>query len=285
MLECIDSDLEVNHVVIARASTPKRFSLNEGKKCLGQDSVSVNCVTTARASMPERISVATEMEITDPVQYDEHHHKIIQFLQTIQVPIDIFVGKDCHVRIEATEYHVVDGVLFRRNTKGRMSRKVICHENDKKAILKALHEESGHRGRDGTAKRYSGGTGGGMCIKTQKNMSNPVTNINAASMFVWRNYFTLISRPQCGTESVSMSSTCRKVWEATNISLWPEKMCQDGWKQELFGRPTRKLWPSSWKKMSLRGIVVPQCSWWTEGQKTKDSSMNCLPGCVWKNIL
>ena len=31
-----------------------------------------------------------------------------------------------------------------------MSRKVICRENNKKAIMAALHEEGGHRGRDGT---------------------------------------------------------------------------------------------------------------------------------------
>ena len=158
MEEGIDYDLGVNHVVIARASTPERFSLNRGKKCLGQDSVGEGHFASARASTPERINLATELEIADLAQYDEHYHKIIRFLQTMQVPTDIPVSKDCHFRIEATKYHIVDGVLFRRNTKGRMSRKVICHENDKKAILKALHEESGHRGRDGTAtkilKRY-----------------------------------------------------------------------------------------------------------------------------------
>ena len=153
MEESIDSDLEVNHVVIARASTPERFSPNKGKKCLCQDGVREGYFTFARASTREGINVATEFEIADLAQYDEHYHKIIRFLQTLQVPTDIPVSTDRHFRIEATKYHIVDGVLFRRNTKGRMSRKVICHENDKKAILKALYEESGHRRRDGRAKK------------------------------------------------------------------------------------------------------------------------------------
>ena len=153
MEECIDSDLRVNHVGIARASTPEPFSLNKCKKCLGQDGVREGHFTFARASTPERINVATELEIADLAQYDKHHHEIIRFLQTMQVPTDIPVSKDRHFCIEATKYHIVDGVLFRRNTKGRMSRKVICHKNDKKAILKALLKESGHRGRDGTPKK------------------------------------------------------------------------------------------------------------------------------------
>ena len=42
---------------------------------------------------------------------------------------------------------------MRRNTKKKPSRRVICDEGAKKAILIALHEESGHRGRDGTARK------------------------------------------------------------------------------------------------------------------------------------
>ena len=42
---------------------------------------------------------------------------------------------------------------MRRNTKKKPSRRVICNDEAKKAILIALHEESGHRGRDGTARK------------------------------------------------------------------------------------------------------------------------------------
>ena len=108
-------------------------------------------------SSPERINVAansvvSELEIADLTQYDEHYHKIIRFLQTLQVPTEVPEKKARHFRKEATQYNVADRVLYRRNTKNRVSRKVIYHENVKMAILKALHEESGHRGRDGTAK-------------------------------------------------------------------------------------------------------------------------------------
>ena len=60
-----------------------------------------NYLTAAQASTPERIGVATELDSADLVQYDEHHHKIIRFLQTMQGPTDISVRKDRHFRIEA----------------------------------------------------------------------------------------------------------------------------------------------------------------------------------------
>ena len=68
----------------------------------------------------------------------------------LQVPAEIAEGKERHFRNEATQYQIAEGMLFRRNTRGRVSRKVICRENDKKAIMMALHKEGGNRGRDGT---------------------------------------------------------------------------------------------------------------------------------------
>ena len=68
MEERIDCDLGVNQMVIARASTHERFSLNKGKKCLSQDSVREGHFTFGRASTPELINVATGLEIADRAQ-------------------------------------------------------------------------------------------------------------------------------------------------------------------------------------------------------------------------
>ena len=62
----------------------------------------------------ERINVAantvvSELEIADLTQYDEHHHKIIRFLQTLQVPTEVPEGKARHFRKEATQYLIVSG--------------------------------------------------------------------------------------------------------------------------------------------------------------------------------
>ena len=93
------------------------------------------------------------MDITDLAQYDEQQQTIIRFLQTLQLPTQQSVEKSKQIRAEATKYLLAEGVLFRRNTQGKPSRKVICRENDKEAILTALHNESGHRGRDATVKK------------------------------------------------------------------------------------------------------------------------------------
>ena len=109
-----------------------------------------------------------------------------------------------------------------------MSRKVIGHDNDKKSILKALHEESGHRGTNGTQKkmleRYwwrnvyrDTKEHVQSCDECQRRLNDRVEEV-----------LHRISRPQYGIESVLMLSTCRKACGAINISLWPENMCQDG---------------------------------------------------------
>jgi transposase InsO family protein len=98
-------------------------------------------------------TILPALDIADLSQYDDHHRRVIEFLQTLRIPAGIAPGRERFFRLDATQYHVVGGELMRRNTKKKPSRRVICDDNAKKAILIALHEESGHRGRDGTAKK------------------------------------------------------------------------------------------------------------------------------------
>ena len=53
----------------------------------------------------------SKLEIVDLIQYDEHYHKIIPFLQITRVHKEIPQEKARYFCKEATQYHVVDGVL------------------------------------------------------------------------------------------------------------------------------------------------------------------------------
>ena len=148
--DCVDADLGVNSVnsvgKLGR-QLPIRF-------CVEDSCVETGCVEKLGQRPPMRVNVAEiDIQIAYMEEYDEHHHRVIWFLQTLQVPAEIAEGKERHFRKAATQYHIAEGMLFRRNTRGRVSRKVICRENDKKAIMTALYEEGGHRGREGTTKK------------------------------------------------------------------------------------------------------------------------------------
>jgi hypothetical protein len=46
-----------------------------------------------------------------------------------------------------------DGVLYRRGKVGLPPRRVLVKEEDKEQVLRCLHDQSGHRGRDGTYQK------------------------------------------------------------------------------------------------------------------------------------
>ena len=120
--ECIDDDLVINAISV---QFPPGLAANE-----------IFCVTPH-----------------DNSEYDDHHLSIIHFLQTLQIPPSIQAGKEHKFRIEATKYQIVRGALFRRGKNGKPSQRVICQEDRKRPILTALHDESGHRGRDDTVEK------------------------------------------------------------------------------------------------------------------------------------
>ena len=121
--ECIDDDLGINTISVT-VKSPSAPAPNELFNVMPHDG-----------------------------EYDEHHLSIIHFLQTLQIPPSIQADRERKFRMEATKYHIVRGILFRRGKVGKPSLRVICQEDRKRAILTALHDESGHRGRDGTVKK------------------------------------------------------------------------------------------------------------------------------------
>ena len=165
--ECIDDDLGINTISsvpssgILNVSGFSAFSTTFGGGIASRDLVKFN--TGNFTPTPARKQNATQNE--RPIQnkglivislavpgireYDAHYASIIHFLQTLETPKDLSTRHEKLFRMEITKYHIVQGKLFRCRTKGRPSQRVIYQENHKKAILAALHDKSGHRGKDG----------------------------------------------------------------------------------------------------------------------------------------
>ena len=79
---------------------------------------------------------------------DEGLQKVGEYLTTMWRPAgmadgDFFQGF-------ALMFLVRDGILYRRGKAGMPPRRVLVKEEEKREVLKRQHDESGHRGRDGT---------------------------------------------------------------------------------------------------------------------------------------
>ena len=154
-------DFIVRHVAGRKHSVPDGLSRRPGdsdeeddndslEECIDDD-LGINVISAKFPSAPAPKESFNVMPHDG--EYDEHHLSIIHFLQTLQIPPSIQADKERKFLMEATKYHIVRGILFRRGKVGKPSLRVICQEDRKRAILTALHDESGHRGRDGTVKK------------------------------------------------------------------------------------------------------------------------------------
>ena len=68
-------------------------------------------------------------------------------------------GKDAkemvRFRRDATRYLVSDGVLYRRRRTNEPPARVIVRKEKREGIMRAIHEENGHRGREGTMRKVT----------------------------------------------------------------------------------------------------------------------------------
>ena len=87
--------------------------------------------------------------------YSDKSERIAAFLTSLQKPVGLNRKEFRAFKSEALRYQVQDGQLYRRNSKNVPSRRVIDSDERKLEILKQLHDESGHRGREGTYRRIA----------------------------------------------------------------------------------------------------------------------------------
>ena len=87
--------------------------------------------------------------------YSEKSVQIAFYLTTFQKPTGMTLKEFNQFKKKALRYKVQDRHLFRRNSKNVPLRRVIDRQADKDRILQHLHDESGHRGQEGTYRRIA----------------------------------------------------------------------------------------------------------------------------------
>ena len=87
--------------------------------------------------------------------YSVSSQQYADFLTTLKRPDEMDSKEFRQFKAEAMKYIVQDSHLFRRASKNVPLRRVVDATADRQLILKSLHEESGHRGQEGTYRRVA----------------------------------------------------------------------------------------------------------------------------------
>lgn len=85
--------------------------------------------------------------------YSDESQELAQWIVNRRMPEHLSKGDITKFKRNALRYIVQDRYLFQVPTANRPLRRVIDDQNQRQEILKALHEESGHRGREGTWRK------------------------------------------------------------------------------------------------------------------------------------
>ena len=105
-----------------------------------------------------RISVSELEEQEDGILetgYSLEHRQIAYYLSMLQKPADVSQSDFKNFRKKALQYLVQDGHLFRRQGRNVPLRRVVDPPDERNQIIQSLHDESGHRGKNGTFTKVS----------------------------------------------------------------------------------------------------------------------------------
>ena len=84
---------------------------------------------------------------------EENLQRVGEYLETMRRPAGMPDGEFKRFKGFAVKFLLRDGVLYRRAKTGMPPRRVLGNTKDKMEVLRQLHDESGHRGRDGTYEK------------------------------------------------------------------------------------------------------------------------------------
>jgi hypothetical protein len=87
--------------------------------------------------------------------WTEESLKIAEYLLTLSRPEGMSSSEFYRFKKKAMKFFVQDDFLFRRASKNLPAKRVIDDKKKRKDILKALHEESGHRDREATYRKIA----------------------------------------------------------------------------------------------------------------------------------
>ena len=108
----------------------------------------LNCLRVSPISVDEPIPILQE-------GYTELSRKIATYLTTLRRPADMTIKEFNAFKKRALKFKVQDNHLFRRNSKNVPMRRVVDNLVERQNILQQLHDESGHKGREGTYRRVA----------------------------------------------------------------------------------------------------------------------------------
>ena len=101
------------------------------------------------------ITFSVELEGLLDDEYKEEYQKIARYLITLVRPEKMNTSEFRSFKRKALKFEVIDKILYRRAGKNVPRVRVIDSKERQNEILKELHEESGHRGREGTYYKIS----------------------------------------------------------------------------------------------------------------------------------
>jgi hypothetical protein len=84
---------------------------------------------------------------------DEGLQRVGDFLASMRRPAGMGDGEFKRFKNHSLKFLLREGVLYRRGRAGLPPRRVLVKEEDKREVLRSLHDQSGHRGRDGTYQK------------------------------------------------------------------------------------------------------------------------------------
>lgn len=86
-------------------------------------------------------------------QFPQPYRDIAEYLTTLTVPGNIPVQERRRFIRKATQFLLQNGILWRRAKTDEPPKRVIFNDLEKAEIIRAMHDEGGHRGREGTYKK------------------------------------------------------------------------------------------------------------------------------------
>ena len=87
--------------------------------------------------------------------YSEKSRQIATYLTSLRRPPEMGRKEFQKFKKEAIRYCVRERHLFRRNNKNVPMRRVVDDDKERQEIIEQLHDESGHKGREGTYRRIA----------------------------------------------------------------------------------------------------------------------------------
>lgn len=117
--------------------------------------VRIMVIRVGNQAQAEQASTISEVEFVEG-EYSEESCKIAHFLQHgLARPERMSTSEFRKFRQHALNFFVRRGHLFRRASKRNPARRVVDGDERREMILKELHDDSGHRGREATYRRVA----------------------------------------------------------------------------------------------------------------------------------